>query len=139
MVSTFNWFYSSQKYYLTSPNQHNLYQLNYCQWLNRVEIALQGNNCRLPVFKVYMFWFLLAIDMCQKVHFGPCIYNLTFVYLWLIYYIFQRSYFILLSCREKMAVLLYQMVRIVLLHSSDSLMNPLKPRVHLFYLKQFPC
>lgn len=47
------------------------------------------------------------------------------MYQWLVYYIYLNiSYVILLSNREKMAVLLYQKVRLVLLYSSDSLMNP---------------
>lgn len=47
------------------------------------------------------------------------------MYQWLVYYVYLNiSYVILLSNREKMAVLLYQKVRLVLLYSSDSLMNP---------------
>jgi len=67
-----------------------------------------------------VFLNLLAIDMCQKVHFGPCVYNLTQpLRICGLYITFLNiSFFILLSCREKMAVLVYQMVRIVLLHSS---------------------
>ncbi len=61
-IGNIKWFYSSQKYYLTSLNQPlhiSLYQQNYLYGFNQVKIGLCGNNCRL----IYIFFY------CKKLYF----------------------------------------------------------------------